>query len=257
LTPVPALLWRPLDPTSRRPNSLIVIGRYVLYYLLYLVALYSIVCFTAPHAAISVCWLSPLVKLTLLISSPQNNSGVESATDGGSSIHIIYEEYVPPTGITREINYNEASLTNIFDRPTRHRHLQQVPQTGMNVHVFHSTMTHGFKTNNATYRAVFSQGFVLFDNVTVAHNTGGLLTNVVGGTAIIQNSLFASNDMTAAIRVTEGGWIMVSNTNFVQNVGVVSATKLGETTKCDSIQAVFFQTKPCGLTRTSYHWLSS
>lgn len=108
----------------------------------------------------------------------------------------------------------------------------------MNVHVFHSTVTHGHKDDNTTYRAVFSQGFVLFDNVTVAHNNGGLLTNVVGGAAIIKNSLFASNDMTAAIRVTEGGWIMVSNTNFVQNVGVVSETKLRETTKCDSIQPV-------------------
>ena len=172
----------------------------------------------------------------------QNNSGIDSPTQGGSSIHIVYDEYVPPASRTREVNYvTDVSAPNIFhhgvthgrytmeingeniiEPPNSDRRLQEILQTGMNVHLYNSSITGGFKTDTITYRAVFSEGFLLFDNVTIQNNHGGLLCNIVGGSAVLEGSTFTGNTMSAAIRVTNGASIMVQNTNFVQNTGIVS-----------------------------------
>lgn len=124
-------------------------------------------------------------------------------------------------------------MTNIFEQShamqntpigtnRRRRRLLQNQQIGMNIHLYNSSITNGFQTNALTYRAIFSEGFILLHNVTIAYNNGGLLTNIVGGRAVIENSLFAENVMSAVIRVTEGGSLLLRNTKFVQNQGTVS-----------------------------------
>jgi hypothetical protein len=160
-------------------------------------------------------------------------------TNGGSSIHIVYKKYVPPATRTRRVkSATDVSPPSINNDGVKHgrntivtietklhsgdRQLQEILQTGMSIHLYHCSITGGFMTNTSTYRAVLSEGFILSDNVTIQNNYGGILFNIMGGSAILEDSIFVGNTISAAIRVTNGGSIVVRNTNFVQNTGTVS-----------------------------------